>query len=103
MTLPVSASGVSPVERAIRKNSHAARAAVMARSAASGAPPYSTIATATGAARTPKAIRLVSSELKRCSDLHDLGLFRLDQLVDLVDVIVMELLQILLGMLDVVL
>src|SRR3569833_2149311 len=60
------------------------------------------MATAMGAATTPNAMRLVSSELKRRSDFHDLGFFRLDQFVDFLDVVVMCLLQILLGVLDVV-
>src|SRR5688572_18593627 len=44
-----------------------------------------------------------SSEVIPCSHLHDLSLFRFQQLVDLVDEIVVQLLQILLGVLLVVL
>src|SRR5256885_5932347 len=68
-----------------------------------------------GAATTANRTRRVSSDTKTpalhaardgpasTSDFHDLGLFGLDQVVDLVDVIVVDSLQILLGMLDVVL
>src|SRR4051794_38658624 len=71
--------------------------------------------TPSGAAMTPKRMRRVSSDTKAPawlaaraasrarSDFHDLGLFGLDQVVDLMDVIVVDLLQILLGVLDVVL
>src|SRR5215471_328833 len=99
MTIPASSIGVRPVARAIRKNSQAASAEAMAR----GAPPYNTMATAIGAATTPNATRRASSELKRCSHFHDLGFFRLDQLVHFVDVVVVQLLEVLLGVLDVVL
>src|SRR6478735_74153 len=68
-----------------------------------------------GAAMTPNRMRRVSSDTRppasraalrspaSRSDFHDLGLFGLDQVVDLVDVVVVDLLQILLGVLDVVL
>src|SRR5690348_1662307 len=72
---------------------------------------------ATGAATTPKRMRFVSSEPKTyrsslrrfapalgilTSDLHDFCFLRLDQLVHFVDVVVVYLLQLLLGVLDVV-
>src|SRR5690348_15554857 len=70
--------------------------------------------TPSGAAMIPTSTRRVSSDMRTpawpaarapCggSDFHDLGLFGLDQVVDLVDVVVVHLLQVLLGMLDVVL
>src|SRR4051812_35388419 len=75
----------------------------MASSAANGAPPASTIHSATGAATIEKRTRLASSLMRAGSHFHDLGLFGLDQLVDLRDVVVVDLLQVLLGVLHVVL
>src|SRR5215831_2575801 len=72
-------------------------------SAASAASPTTRMPTTIGAAMTPNRTRRVSSELKRRSHFHDLGFFRLDQFVDLVDVVVVDFLQVLLGVLDVVL
>src|SRR5438874_10512115 len=63
---------------------------------------------------TPNRTRRVSSDTKAptlhaardapssTSDFHDLGLFGLDQLIDLVDVIVVDLLEIFFGVLDVI-
>src|SRR5689334_512494 len=113
--MPTSSSGVSPEPRAIRKNSHAASAAMIARRAASAAPPAKITRTPSGAAMTPNRTRRVSSDTnapammparatrRERSHFHDLGFLRLDQVVDLVDVVVVDLLQILLGVLDVVL
>src|SRR5690242_11648105 len=68
-----------------------------------------------GAAMTPNRTRRVSSDTMSpasrapralsppSSDFHDLGLFGLDQVVDLVDVVVVDLLEIFLGVLHVVL
>src|SRR3954469_11417855 len=93
-------------------------ALTIARSAASGAPPASTIHNATGAATTEKRVRFASSLMRGAqraasdfpdaarratSDLHDLGLFGLDHLVDLRDVVVVDLLEVLLRVLHVVL
>src|SRR5437764_8025487 len=67
-----------------------------------------------GAATTANRTRRVSSDTKTpalhaardgpawTSDFHDLGLFGLDQVVDLVDVIVVDLLKILFSVLHVV-
>src|SRR3954462_3649167 len=113
--MPTSSSGVSPEPRAMRKNSHAASAEMIARSAASAAPPAKMTRTPRGAAMTPNRTRRVSSDTKAPpvrparatrpgrSHFHDLGFFRLDQVVDLVDVVVVNLLQLFFRMLDVIL
>src|SRR5512140_2063852 len=82
----------------------------MASCAASGAPPASTTHRASGAATTDTTTRLASSLMRTAgrspataSDFHDLGLFGLDHLVDLRDVVVVDLLEVLLGVLHVVL
>src|SRR6476661_1568792 len=109
MTMPASESGRAPDARARRKNSHAPSADTIASSAASGAPPARTIHNARGAAMTAKSTRSVSSLMRvgsvdaKSSDFHDLGLFGLDHRIDLRDVVVVDLLQVLLGVLHVVL
>src|SRR5450759_2541758 len=107
--IPTSSSGRAPVARAMRKNSHAPRAQTIARSAASGAPPASTIQSARGAATMEKRKRFASSLMRAggccsspASDFPDLRLFGLDHLIDLSDVVVVDLLQILLGVFHVV-
>src|ERR1700716_1959545 len=105
--MPASSSGRAPVARAMRKNSHAPIAQTMGGSAARGPPPASTIHRAKGAATTEKRIRSASSlmraRLSAASDFHDLGLFGLDHLIELSNVVVVNLLQIFLGVLHVVL
>src|SRR6187399_880874 len=88
--IPASSSGRAPDARAMRKNSHAPTALTMASSAASGAPPASTIQSARGAAMTEKMMRSASSLMRRRapSHFHDLSLFGLDQLIDLADVVI---------------
>ena len=61
--IPTSSSGRWPAARAIRKNSQAPSAHTTASSAASGAPPTSTISSARGAATTAKRMRSVSSDI----------------------------------------
>src|SRR5215218_4638135 len=105
--MPTSSSGRAPEPRAMRKNSHAPSALTTASRAARGAPPASTIQSARGAATTEKRMRSASSDIGAGavarSDFHDLGLFGLDHLVDLPDVVVVDLLEVLLGVLHVVL
>src|ERR1051325_3211159 len=100
--IPRFSIGAKPLARAMRKNSQAPSAETTASSAASSAPPARTMPIATGAAATPNRTRRGSSELTLRSHFHDLGLFGLDQLVDLVDVVVVHFLNVLLGVLHVV-
>src|SRR5579864_9277296 len=102
--MPTSSMGRRFVARAKRKNSQAARAEATARRPARAAPPARTTKTATGAATMAKTTRRVSSDTDRQpgSDFHDLGLFGLDHVVDFANEVVVELLQVLLGVFDVV-
>src|SRR5215208_2985928 len=105
--MPTSSSGRAPEPRAMRKNSHAPSALTTASRAARGAPPASTIQSARGAATTAKRMRSASSDIGAGavarSDFHDLGLFGLDHLIDLSDVIIVHFLQVLLRVLHIVL
>src|SRR5262245_58973968 len=106
--MPMSSRGVTPVARAIRKNSHAASAEMIARSAESAAPPAKTMTAPMGIATTAKRTRRVSSDTAAPSEgagshLHDLGLFGLDHVVYLVNEVVVQLLKVLLRVLHVVL
>src|SRR6266487_4405485 len=99
-TIPMPAIGVVPPDRAIRKSSHAPTPASAPSAVARIQPPKYTIATVNGAPTSANRIRRVSSDTS--SDFHYFCFLPLQQIVDLGDVLVMKLLQILLGVLDVV-
>ena len=100
-TIPLLAIGFAPPARAIRNTSHAAVAATAPSSAVKTHPPRYTNTTVTGAAITEKITRRVSSDTS--SDFHDFCFFPLQQIVDFHDVLIVQLLQILLGVFYIVL
>src|SRR6266550_851289 len=99
-TIPMTAIGVAPPDRAIRKSSHAPTPARAPSAVARIQPPKYTIATVTGAPTSANRTRRVSSDTS--SDFHYFCFLPLQQIVDLRNVLVVKLLQVLLGVLDVV-